>query len=103
VGSVLGPIFRRHISHHDDGRAASSNRDDVDQGLGFHLLAIPVQFYSGRDFYIHAWRALTARTANAVGQPAVTDNRDDELLQLAANVERSSAHPLGEAIVRESQ
>jgi Cu+-exporting ATPase len=30
----------------------------------FLLLAIPVQFYSGRDFYIHAWRALKARTAN---------------------------------------
>ena len=30
----------------------------------FLLLAIPVQFYSGRDFYIHAWKALKARTAN---------------------------------------
>ncbi len=30
----------------------------------FLLLAIPVQFYSGRDFYVHAWRALKARTAN---------------------------------------
>ncbi len=30
----------------------------------FLLLALPVQFYSGRDFYIHAWRALKARTAN---------------------------------------
>lgn len=30
----------------------------------FLLLASPVQFYSGRDFYIHAWRALKARTAN---------------------------------------
>jgi P-type Cu+ transporter len=30
----------------------------------FLLLATPVQFYSGRDFYVHAWRALKARTAN---------------------------------------
>ena len=30
----------------------------------FLLLALPVQFYSGRDFYVHAWRALKARTAN---------------------------------------
>jgi P-type Cu+ transporter len=30
----------------------------------FLLLAAPVQFYSGRDFYIHAWKALKARTAN---------------------------------------
>jgi len=30
----------------------------------FLLLALPVQFYSGRDFYVHAWKALKARTAN---------------------------------------
>jgi len=30
----------------------------------FLALATPVQFYSGRDFYIHAWKALKARTAN---------------------------------------
>lgn len=30
----------------------------------FLLLATPVQFYSGRDFYSHAWKALQARTAN---------------------------------------
>jgi Cu+-exporting ATPase len=30
----------------------------------FLALAIPVQFYSGRDFYAHAWKALKARTAN---------------------------------------
>ncbi len=30
----------------------------------FLLLATPVQFYSGRDFYVHAYRALKARTAN---------------------------------------
>jgi Cu+-exporting ATPase len=30
----------------------------------FLLLALPVQFYSGRGFYVHAWRALRARTAN---------------------------------------
>jgi P-type Cu+ transporter len=30
----------------------------------FLLLAAPVQFYSGRDFYVHAWKALKARTAN---------------------------------------
>ena len=28
------------------------------------LLATPVQFYSGRAFYVHAWKALKARTAN---------------------------------------
>jgi Cu+-exporting ATPase len=30
----------------------------------FLVLATPVQFYSGRDFYVHAWKALKARTAN---------------------------------------
>jgi P-type Cu+ transporter len=30
----------------------------------FLALAIPVQFYSGRDFYTHAWSALKSRTAN---------------------------------------
>jgi Cu+-exporting ATPase len=30
----------------------------------FLLLALPVQFYSGRGFYVHAWKALKARTAN---------------------------------------
>lgn len=30
----------------------------------FLLLATPVQFYSGSDFYVHAWKALRARTAN---------------------------------------
>ncbi|NJP06669.1 MAG: copper-translocating P-type ATPase, partial [Chloroflexaceae bacterium] len=30
----------------------------------FLLLATPVQFYSGSDFYRHAWKALKARTAN---------------------------------------
>ncbi len=30
----------------------------------FLLLATPVQFYSGRDFYIHAWKALRNKTAN---------------------------------------
>ncbi len=30
----------------------------------FLILATPVQFYSGRDFYLHAWKALKARTAN---------------------------------------
>jgi Cu+-exporting ATPase len=30
----------------------------------FLLLATPVQFYSGWDFYVHAWKALRARTAN---------------------------------------
>jgi P-type Cu+ transporter len=30
----------------------------------FLLLATPVQFYSGRDFYVHAFKALRARTAN---------------------------------------
>jgi Cu+-exporting ATPase len=30
----------------------------------FLLLATPVQFYSGRDYYINAWKALRAGTAN---------------------------------------
>src|SRR6266508_2560850 len=30
----------------------------------FLALAMPVQFYSGWDFYAHAWKALKARTAN---------------------------------------
>jgi Cu+-exporting ATPase len=30
----------------------------------FLALATPVQFYSGWDFYVHAWKALRARTAN---------------------------------------
>jgi Cu+-exporting ATPase len=30
----------------------------------FLALATPVQFYSGADFYLHAWKALRARTAN---------------------------------------
>jgi cation transport ATPase len=41
------------------------------------------------------------------GQPAVTDVvasiADEEVLQLAASVERGSEHPLGEAIVRAAQ
>ncbi|HNP72453.1 MAG TPA: heavy metal translocating P-type ATPase [Kouleothrix sp.] len=30
----------------------------------FLALATPVQFYSGWDYYVHAWKALRARTAN---------------------------------------
>jgi Cu+-exporting ATPase len=30
----------------------------------FLILATPVQFYSGKDFYIHAWKALKDKTAN---------------------------------------
>jgi Cu+-exporting ATPase len=30
----------------------------------FLILATPVQFFSGRDFYLNAWKALKARTAN---------------------------------------
>ncbi len=30
----------------------------------FLVLATPVQFFSGRDFYVNAWKALKARTAN---------------------------------------
>jgi Cu+-exporting ATPase len=30
----------------------------------FLILATPVQFYSGRDFYVHAWKALKSKTAN---------------------------------------
>ena len=30
----------------------------------FLALATPVQFYSGRDFYVHAWKALKNKTAN---------------------------------------
>jgi P-type Cu+ transporter len=38
-------------------------RDDLLNWL-FLLLATPVQFYAGGDFYRNAWRALKARTAN---------------------------------------
>ncbi|MFV9506980.1 MAG: heavy metal translocating P-type ATPase [Oscillochloridaceae bacterium umkhey_bin13] len=38
-------------------------RDDLLNWI-FLVLATPVQFYSGRDFYINAWKALKARTAN---------------------------------------
>ncbi len=38
-------------------------RDDLLNWL-FLALATPVQFYSGRDFYIHAWKALRSGTAN---------------------------------------
>jgi Cu+-exporting ATPase len=38
-------------------------RDDLLNWL-FLALATPVQFYAGRDFYGHAWKALKARTAN---------------------------------------
>ncbi|EFO81019.1 heavy metal translocating P-type ATPase [Oscillochloris trichoides DG-6] len=38
-------------------------RDDLLNWF-FLLLATPVQFYSGRDYYVHAWKALRARTAN---------------------------------------
>ncbi|NWG19193.1 MAG: copper-translocating P-type ATPase [Chloroflexi bacterium] len=49
-------------------------RDDLLNWL-FLLLATPVQFYAGRDFYVHAWRALKNRTATmdtliAVGSSA---------------------------------
>jgi Cu+-exporting ATPase len=37
-------------------------RDDLLNWL-FLILATPVQFYAGRDFYRYAWRALRARTA----------------------------------------
>ena len=30
----------------------------------FLVLALPVQFYSGRDFYVHAWKAAKNRVAN---------------------------------------
>jgi P-type Cu+ transporter len=38
-------------------------RDDLLNWL-FLVLATPVQFYAGADFYRQAWRALVARTAN---------------------------------------
>ncbi len=38
-------------------------RDDLLNWL-FLALATPVQLYSGRDFYVNAWKALRARTAN---------------------------------------
>lgn len=50
-------------------------RDDLLNWL-FLLLATPVQFYAGRDFYIHAWKALknhrtaTMDTLIAVGSSA---------------------------------
>ncbi|NTV65344.1 MAG: copper ion binding protein, partial [Oscillochloris sp.] len=43
------------------GMAAA--RDDLLNWI-FLALATPVQLYSGRDYYIHAWKALRARTAN---------------------------------------
>ncbi len=42
---------------------AAAARDDLLNWL-FLILATPVQFYSGRDYYVHAWKALKARTAN---------------------------------------
>ncbi len=49
-------------------------RDDLLNWL-FLFLATPVQFYAGRDFYVHAWKALKNRTATmdtliAVGSSA---------------------------------
>ena len=38
-------------------------RDDLLNWL-FLAMATPVQFFSGRDYYVHAWKALRARTAN---------------------------------------
>jgi Cu+-exporting ATPase len=47
----------------DELMAMVAARDDLLNWL-FLALATPVQFYSGRDFYIHAFKALKARTAN---------------------------------------
>ncbi|MGQ9892848.1 MAG: heavy metal translocating P-type ATPase [Roseiflexus sp.] len=64
--SMSGPIhgMMEHIAA----------RDDLLNWL-FLFLATPVQFYAGRDFYIHAWKALKNRTATmdtliAVGSSA---------------------------------
>ncbi len=56
-----------------DGMSAPAYADALN--WFFLLLAVPVQFYSGRDFYTHAWSALKNRTANmdtliAVGSSA---------------------------------
>ncbi len=42
---------------------SAAARDDLLNWL-FLALATPVQLYSGRDYYVHAWKALRARTAN---------------------------------------
>jgi Cu+-exporting ATPase len=47
----------------DEMMAMVAARDDLLNWL-FLALATPVQFFSGRDFYIHAFKALKARTAN---------------------------------------
>jgi Cu+-exporting ATPase len=47
----------------DEVMAMVAARDDLLNWL-FLALATPVQFFSGRDFYIHAFKALKARTAN---------------------------------------
>ena len=64
--SMSGPIYAmmEHIPA----------RDDLLNWL-FLFLATPVQFYAGRDFYVHAWKALKNRTATmdtliAVGSSA---------------------------------
>ncbi len=64
--SMSGPIhaMMEHIAA----------RDDLLNWL-FLFLATPVQFYAGRDFYVHAWKALKNRTATmdtliAVGSSA---------------------------------
>ncbi len=47
----------------DEMMRSAAARDDLLNWL-FLILATPVQFYSGRDYYVHAWKALKARTAN---------------------------------------
>jgi Cu+-exporting ATPase len=47
----------------DEVMAMVAARDDLLNWL-FLALATPVQFFSGRDFYVHAFKALKARTAN---------------------------------------
>ncbi|HEU5013740.1 MAG TPA: heavy metal translocating P-type ATPase, partial [Roseiflexaceae bacterium] len=54
------------LMHHDGGGMNAMHYPAYADILNwvFLILATPVQFYSGRDFYVHAWKALKARTAN---------------------------------------
>ncbi len=53
------------LMHHDGGMNMMHYPAYADMlNWVFLVLATPVQFYSGRDFYVHAWKAFKARTAN---------------------------------------
>ena len=63
VGEAARMIQQMPGASMDELMAHVAARDDLLNWL-FLALATPVQVYSGRDFYIHAWKALKARTAN---------------------------------------